>query len=557
MKEGCYNAGVLYSFAEFELVPERYELRRRGQSVAIEPRVCETLAYLIAQRHRVVSKQELIDRVWPQLFVSDAALARSVREIRRVLGGAEWIETVYGRGFRFRGEVAESPDETGADAEPAPSARPSRPDTLAVLPFVDLSPTKDQEWFCDGLTLELIAALGRVAGLSVAPRSAAFSFRGPAVDLSEVRRRLQVAHAVEGSVRKVGSRMKLDVQLVDLQAGFPLWSESYERAPADVLDLQAELATRVATELRGVLTDRERRALTLDRPRSLEAYECYARGRYLLHRVRRKAIEQAIRWFERAITLDPAFAPAHACLADALGWLDTYYGLGDRPRAEGESATAVALAPGSAEAHTSRGFALALAGRFAEAEPVFAAAKVLGPNLYEAHYYHGRARLAAGDPAGAAALFREAARVREDDYAALCLLVMLEKASGDERRSRETARQALGRCERQLELDPEDVRACYLGARNLLELGERERARAWLERAEALDPEDACTQYNVACFWVVFGDGERALGALARAVDGGWSHTGWLRHDPDWAGLREDPRFRALLERLVATRPAG
>jgi adenylate cyclase len=505
---------VVYSFADFELVPERYELRRGGRAVAIEPRVCETLAYLIAQRHRVVSKQELIDRVWPQQFVSDAALARSVREIRRVLGGAEWIETVYGRGFRFLGEVAETAGAAGA--EPASAGSPSRPGSLVVLPFVDLSPTRDQDWFCDGLTLELIAALSRVAGLSVAPRSAAFSFRGLAVDLNEVRRRLQVAHAIEGSVRKAGSRLKLDVQLVDLQAGFPLWSESYELEPSEVLDLQSELATRVATELRGVLSDHDRRSLAIDRPHSLEAYECYARGRYLLHRVRRKAIEQAIRWFEHAIALDPVFAPAHACLADGLGWLDTYYGLGDRPRAEGESATAVALAPGSAEAHTSRGFALALAGRFAEAEPEFATAKALDPRLFEAHYYHGRARLAAGDPKSAADLFREAARVREDDYAALCLLVMLELASGEEERSRETARQALRRCERQLDLDPEDVRAYYLGARNLLHLGQVERAREWLERAAALDPEDACTQYNVACFWVVSGEAERALSALTR-----------------------------------------
>ncbi len=546
---------MVFSFAEFELVPERYELRRRGLAVAIEPRVCETLAYLIGERHRVVSKQELVERVWPQQFVGDAALARAVREIRRVLGGAEWIETVYGRGFRFRGEVVET--LAAAGAEPVPATPPARPGSVAVLPFVDLSPTRDQDWFCDGLTLELITALGRVAGLSVAPRSAAFAFRGPAVDLNEVRRRLQVAHAVEGSVRKAGSRLKLDVQLVDLEAGFPRWSESYERSPADVLDLQAELATRVATELRGVLTERDRRSLAIDRPRSLEAYEHYARGRYLLHRVRRKAIEQAIRWFEHAIALDPVFAPAHACLADGLGWLDTYYGLGDRARAEGESATAVALAPGSAEAHTSRGFALALAGRFAEAEPEFATAKTLDPRLFEAHYYHGRARYAAGDAEGAAALFREAARVREDDYAALCLLVSLEQAGGDEERSRATARLALRRCERQLELDPEDVRAYYLGARNLLHLGQRQLARDWLERAETLDPEDACTQYNVACFWVAYGDAERALPALARAVDGGWSHTGWLRHDPDWAGLRDDPRFQALLERLAAARPAG
>ncbi len=546
---------MVFSFAEFVLVPERYELRRRGQTVAIEPRVCETLAYLVAQRHRVVSKQELVERVWPQQFASDAALARSVREIRRVLGGAEWIETVYGRGFRFRGEVAETVATAGAELQPA--TPPSRPGSVAVLPFVDLSPTRDQGWFCDGLTLELIAALGRVAGLSVAPRSAAFSFRGPAVDLNEVRRRLQVAHAVEGSVRKAGSRQKLDVQLVDLATGFPLWSERYEREPADVLDLQAELATRVATALCGVLSERERRSLAIDRPHSLDAYEHYARGRYLLHRVRRKAIEQAIRWFEHAIALDPVFAPAHACLADGLGWLDTYYGRGDRPRAEGESATAVALAPGSAEAHTSRGFALALAGRLAESEPEFATAKSLDPRLFEAHYYHGRARYAAGDTEGAAALFREAARVREDDYAALCLLARLEQSSGNAERSLVTARQALRRCERQVDLDPEDVRAYYLGAQNLLHLGQRQLACDWLARAEALDPEDACTQYNVACFWVVYGDAEPALRALEKAVDAGWSHTGWLRHDPDWAGLRDDQRFQALLERLAAARPGG
>jgi DNA-binding winged helix-turn-helix (wHTH) protein len=188
-----------YRFGDFELVPERYELRWRGQPVGLEPRVLEVLAYLVAHADRVVPKHELLERLWAGVVVSESVLTRAVKEARRAVGGppGSWIRTVYGRGFQFTGPVSPvcEPGAVTTSAPRPPRAVPS----IAVLPFADLSPAGDQRYFCEGLAEELIGALTRIEGLFVASRTSSFQFQSKGGDVWTIRERLNVATVLEAA----------------------------------------------------------------------------------------------------------------------------------------------------------------------------------------------------------------------------------------------------------------------------------------------------------------------------------------------------------------------
>ena len=323
MKSG---AAMTYRFGAFELCPERYELRRGHAPVSLEPRVLEVLAYLVSHRHRVVPKHELLDQLWPGRAVSEAALTRTIREARRALRTSRqrgsWIKTVYGRGFRFVGPVADGTPEPELSPATATPALPS----VAVLPFADGSPAHDQGYFCEGLADELIDALTRIDGLRVAARSSSFQYRSRPVDAREAGRRMNVATILDGSVRKDGGRLRIGVQLVNVADNYNLWAAVFDRRATDVFAVQQEIAENTARALRVVLSDRERLALRSAPRAGLPAYEHYLRGRQLAARPVCRKLEAARQLFRRAIELDPAYAPAHAGLADCCGLLHALFG---------------------------------------------------------------------------------------------------------------------------------------------------------------------------------------------------------------------------------------
>ena len=276
-------------------------------------------------------------------------------------------------------------------ATPAPE---ERIDSLAVLPFADLSPGQDQEYFCDGLADELIDALSRVRGLRVASRTSSFQFKGTATDVREVGRRLGVRAVLEGSVRKAGDRLRVTVQLTDVAQGFSLSSQRYDRSLADVFAIQEDLAEKVVAALKVTLSEGERRVLeppTTD----IRAYDHYLRGRGLFNQFRVEALASAREMFLRALEVDPAFAHAHTGLANACAWLYQWRGrrLEHLEEALSASGRALALRPDLAEAHAARGYALSLDGQSTEAEREFQTAIELeppplrGPLLLRAHVH--------------------------------------------------------------------------------------------------------------------------------------------------------------------------
>ena len=424
--------------------------------------------------------------------------------------------------------------------------------SIAVLPFADMSPAKDQDYFCEGIAEEIINALTKVDALQVASRSSAFAFKGKNLDIRHVGEQLNVAAVMEGSVRKAGNRLRITAQLIKVADGYHLWSERYDRELEDVFAVQDEIAENIVRALRVVLTEEQRRAIERPQTGNVEAYEFYLRGRQFFYQFREKGLQFARRMFNRAIEIDPAYARAYAGIADCSSQLYKYWdaSAANLEQAESASRKALELAPDLAEAHAARGFALTLGGQHEQANREFETAIRLDPKLYEGYLYYANGRFAEGNLAEAVRLFERAAGVRTEDYQAPALAGLCYSGLGREPEARAAYEKATRAAGRHIELNPDDPRAHYLGAIAWCRLGQVDKGLAWGDRALGLDPEDAGVLYNVACLNAVGGKPERALDLLEHAVENGFGHKEWIEHDPDLESLRSNARYQALLNRL-------
>jgi non-specific serine/threonine protein kinase len=423
--------------------------------------------------------------------------------------------------------------------------------SVAVLPFADMSPTRDQGYLCEGIAEELINVLTRVPGLHVAARSSSFQFKAPAIDVRAVGARLGVASVLEGGVRKAGDRLRITVQLVSVAEGYQRWSRRFDGRLEEVFAIQDEIAESVAAALGSLLTTRDREALK--RPETdVEAYEYFLRGRQQLNLWRGQTLLIARQMFERAIEADPAYAPAYAGLADVHAWFYTWWGgnESDYEAAERASGKALELAPTLAEAHSSRGFVLSLANRYEESDREFREAIRLNPTSFEAHYLCARMLFGWGRIAESAEFFRRAGEVRPEDFQSMLLLGQSLRMLGRNEEAAIAVREGIRRAERQLELDPNDVRALSLGSGSLYEDHQPERAMQWAARALEVDPEDSGVMINGACLYARAGQKEKALELLEKTFARGWGKRDWIDHDPDYDSLRDDPRFQAMVEKL-------
>jgi serine/threonine protein kinase/Flp pilus assembly protein TadD len=437
---------------------------------------------------------------------------------------------------------------TPPDSTPLTSAAKS----VAVLPFTDMSPERDQEYFTDGIAEEIINALSKIQALRVASRLASFAFKGKNEDLGEIGKKLKVATVLGGSVRKSGNKLRVSAQLVSVADGYQLWSEKYDRQLEDVFEIQDEIADSIVKALRVMLSDEEKRAIEKVPTENVQAYEYYLRGRQYFHQFRRKGIQFARRMFERAIEVDPGYALAYAGIADCCAFLYMYW---DGSKANLESADsasrkALELDPELAEAHASRGFAFSLSRQYDEARREFETAIRLNPKLYEAHYLYARACVQEGRMAEAVQHYEDAAGVRPEDYQALMLMQTPLDALGRSADAKVALRRGFHVVEKHLELNPDDTRALTLGAAALAALGQPERAMEWANRALAMDPTDSGVLYNVACTYALGGLKDQALETLERAIENGFGHREWLDHDETLSAVRSDPRFEALRKRI-------
>jgi len=394
---------VVFRFADHVLDIERRELRRGAEAVPLEPQVFDLLVYLVKNRGRVVSKDDLIRGVWGGRIVSDSALTTRLNAARKAVndsGAAQRIiRTVQRRGVRFIGEVSEDGEPATrvelapAATEPPIAARLS----IVVLPFVNLSNDPEQEYFSDGITGDVTTDLSRIPDMLVISRNTAFTYRNKPIDTKQIGRELGVRYVLEGDVQRSGNRVRVNAQLIDAETDAHLWAERFDGDAGDLFALQDEITSRIATELDLELVDAEV-ARPMEHP---DARDYILRGRALrLKPPSRESRTEAVALFERALALDQDSAAAQSWLAIELTARVTDFmtrtAAADIVRAEGLAERALATSPRSSLAHFAKAQVLRARDRNGEAIPEYETVIALNRNWAHAYSHLGWCKLMIG-----------------------------------------------------------------------------------------------------------------------------------------------------------------
>ncbi|HEY1544803.1 MAG TPA: winged helix-turn-helix domain-containing tetratricopeptide repeat protein [Xanthobacteraceae bacterium] len=304
---------------------ERRELRRGTDLVAVEPKVFDLLAYIVTNRDRVITRDELISAVWDGRIVSESAMATCINAARSALADSgdeqRLIKTLPRRGIRFVGtareeseKAAQVPPEAAPATVDAALALPDKP-SIAVLPFDNISSDPEQEYFADGMVEDIISGLSRIRWLFVIARNSSFVYKGSAVDVKRVGRELGVRYVLEGSVRKAANRVRITAQLIEAETGSHIWAERYDRMLDDIFTLQDELTMSVVGAIEPSLRKAEIERVKRKRPDNLDAYDLVLRALPHTYRHMHQDSEAAIPLLEKALELEPDYAAAHAPLA--------------------------------------------------------------------------------------------------------------------------------------------------------------------------------------------------------------------------------------------------
>ncbi|HKY97557.1 MAG TPA: protein kinase [Gemmatimonadaceae bacterium] len=441
---------------------------------------------------------------------------------------------------------------TPTDTDTLPKTAVSQAKSVAVLPFANMSADAENEYFADGMAEEIINALSKVQGLRVASRTSSFAFKGKNEDIGEIGRKLKVSTVLEGGVRKLGNRLRITCELVNVADGYHLWSERYDREIEDIFAIQDDISQAIVKALRVILTEGEKKAIESKPRTNIQAYDYYLRGRQFIHQLRRRSLEYARQMFNKAIELDPAYALAYTGVADASSLLYQYFDARDfnLRQADKASKKALELEPELAEAQVSRGIVASLKRNFTEAEESFTKAMKLEPKMFEAPYWYGMGLMAEGRFEEAIKMFDRASSLRPEDYQSAHFAGQAYNAMGMIEQKEENLRRGLKLMEGSLELNPDDARAANLAAGVFASLGEEENAIKYGERSLAIDPEDPMLLYNVACMYSSLGRTDQAIACLERSVDKGFGHREWIDNDPDLAPLRNNPRYQAIVDAI-------
>jgi serine/threonine protein kinase/Flp pilus assembly protein TadD len=435
---------------------------------------------------------------------------------------------------------------TPAKGTPAVKVAPEQEEkSVAVLYFENLSSAKEDEYFRDGMTEDIITELANIRDLKVFPRPAMLTYRDKPVTAPQVGQELKASYVLGGSLRRAGNRLRITAQLVETHSGHTLWAQRYDREMADVFEVQDEIARSIAQAFRINLSPQEQRKIASKPTENSLAYDYFLRGRSY---ARRESLDFALQMFEQAVKLDPSFALAHAGITNVCGIYFETHG-GDHKwidRGEAACRRALELAPQLAEALVGRARMYYAQTKHEEAIRYALQAIERKPDCEGVYNVLGRAYFASGRFRECADLTERAVEANGDDYNvyipytnALDRLGLHDKAQ----RFREMEMLIL---ERQLETVPEDVRARILLAADYANVGRSDDAIRHLEMALALRPNDANVLYNAACTYGVLGRKAEALATLRRARDAGYSNHDWPRLDPDLSCVHDTPEFKAI-----------
>jgi TolB-like protein/Flp pilus assembly protein TadD len=395
-------------FENYSLDTDRRELRRGSELVAVEPQVFDLLVYLIENRDRVVSKDDLIASVWGGRIVSESTLTSRINAARKALGDSgkdqNVVRTFARKGVRFVATVDVRNNEAKAarsNHENVALEVPQKP-SIAVLPFSSMSGDPEHDSFVDGITEEIITALSRVRWFFVIARGSAFAYKRRDIDPNEIARELGVRYILMGSVRRAGDRIRVSAQLIDANNRTNVWARSYDRALSDIFSVQDEITQMIVGGIEPELSRAERERARIKQRDSIDAWSVYQRGMFHLYRYTQDDLAQARKLFDDAIAIDPNLAPAYSAIAEAY-YYEVVYGFAESPTENRERATdaaqkAVALDRDDAGTHCTLGRIRYLCREYAAAISELELALDLNPSLALAHYGLGAAFVFSGRP---------------------------------------------------------------------------------------------------------------------------------------------------------------
>ncbi|HEX8185984.1 MAG TPA: tetratricopeptide repeat protein [Blastocatellia bacterium] len=393
-----------YEFGPFRVDTREGLLLRDGVSIALTPKAFETLCVLVQHSGHVLVKDEMMKRIWPDSFVEEATLAQNIFTLRRILGESpdepQYIETVPRRGYRFvarvRGWSEAAPEPVAREAPAADHVARS----IAVLPFRSLGPDSGDEYFGLGMADALITNLTNIKKIVVRPTSAVARYTSPVNEPAAIGRELKVELVLEGRIQRANDRIRVTVQLVNVETGAPLWARKFDGEFVDIFSVQDEISSQVAEALTLELTSTEKKILTKRFTNNAEAYQENLKGRYQWNRWTEEGFKKSIAFFQRAIDIEPSYAQAYAGMADTYNALAFYSHIPPNeamPKVKESAKRALELDETLAEAHLS----LASAFMFYDwewqaAEKEFNRAIELNPSYSMAHQGYGLFLIAMG-----------------------------------------------------------------------------------------------------------------------------------------------------------------
>jgi serine/threonine protein kinase/Tfp pilus assembly protein PilF len=447
-----------------------------------------------------------------------------------------------------RKRVAEKSDPRGGGTRQVENS-------IAVLYFENLSGVKEDEYFRDGITEDIITELSKIKGLNIFSRPTVLAWRDRPVTPAQVGQQLAAAYVLAGSIRRSGSRLRINAQLVDTNTDFPLWSERYDRQMEDVFEVQDEIARKIAEALRVTLSPQEEAALAAKPTENLQAYDLYLRGKSYARRLTRQDFEFALQMFESAVALDPDFALAHAAIANVCAQI--HYSYGRDPawleRARAASRKAITLRPDLPEPLVAHAWILYADGRYDDADHTVRQAIERKSDCEGAYFLLGRSLFASGRYQELADAAEKAMEAGGQDYNIFVPIMNALGALGKEETLRNVRHRQIQALENHLKSVPEDARARVLLASSYAATGRREDAIREANLGVALRPNEAIVLYNVACVFCRLGDKPQALDALRKSWNAGYRDAEWARRDTALSLIHGDPEF----ERLYPERPAG